>query len=75
MIVCCCTAVTERQIRQAVAEGVTCLDELRARLGVDSECGCCAEEAENILQRCLMQGVPAREPSTTQAVALSFQSF
>lgn len=63
MIVCCCTAVTERQIRQAVAEGVTCLDDLRSRLGVDSECGCCAEEAKSILQRCLMEVVTARESS------------
>ncbi|MGH7035903.1 MAG: (2Fe-2S)-binding protein [Stellaceae bacterium] len=63
MIVCCCTAVTERQIRQVVAEGVTNLDELRARLGVDSECGCCAEEAESILQRCLMEAGLVRESS------------
>lgn len=63
MIVCVCTAVTESQIRQAVAEGVTSLEGLRARLGVDSECGCCAEEADGILRRCLLEAAGSRDSS------------
>lgn len=67
MIVCVCTAVTESQIRRAVAEGAASLAELRSRLGVDSECGCCADEAESVLRRCLLETAAAREALHSQA--------
>ena len=44
MYVCVCNAVTEREIRQAVALGVTTLKELREGLGVAGDCGRCARD-------------------------------
>ena len=54
MYVCICNAVTEREIRQAVALGVTTLKELREGLGVAGDCGKCGTCAKNILREELM---------------------
>ncbi len=52
MYVCVCQAVTERQVREAVAQGVTSMRGLREQLGVASECGRCARCARGILKAC-----------------------
>jgi bacterioferritin-associated ferredoxin len=52
MYVCVCQAVTERQVREAVENGVTSLRGLREQLGVASECGRCARCAHSILKEC-----------------------
>jgi bacterioferritin-associated ferredoxin len=57
MFVCLCNAVTDRDIRQQAASGVTTLEELRMRTGCSDCCGQCADEAESILLR-----EQAREP-------------
>lgn len=49
MYVCVCRAVTDRQIRQAAAEGVRTIKELRLKLGVCSACGRCGECIRDIL--------------------------
>jgi bacterioferritin-associated ferredoxin len=53
MFVCICNGVTERQIREAVADGACSLDELGARLGVASGCGTCQEYARQVLHETL----------------------
>lgn len=52
MYVCICQAVTERQVREAVASGVESMRGLREQLGVASECGRCARCAHGILKEC-----------------------
>ena len=49
MIVCVCRRVSDHQIRQAAADGVTTLDELQMELGVATQCGRCAECACDVL--------------------------
>ncbi len=49
MYVCVCKAVTDRQIREAVASGAKSLADLNRRLGVGSGCGTCAHTAESVL--------------------------
>ena len=49
MFVCICNAITERQIREYAAAGVTTLEELRMRSGCSDCCGQCSDEAEAIL--------------------------
>ena len=49
MYVCVCNAVTEKQIRSAVAEGVSDLDELKQTLGVATCCGQCEGQACSML--------------------------
>jgi bacterioferritin-associated ferredoxin len=49
MYVCICAAVTERQVRDAVRDGVRTLDHLQATLGVGAGCGCCREFAREVL--------------------------
>jgi bacterioferritin-associated ferredoxin len=53
MFVCICNGITERQIREAVSEGVCSLDELGARLGVASGCGTCQDFARQVLAETL----------------------
>lgn len=52
MYVCICQAITERQVREAVASGVSSLRDLRQQLGVASECGRCAKSAHSLLKQC-----------------------
>ena len=49
MYVCICKAVTDKQIRKAAVAGVDNLYELREHLGVASNCGSCADQAQSIL--------------------------
>jgi len=50
MYVCICNAITDKQIRRAAKNGVDNLYELREHLGVASNCGSCADQAQSILQ-------------------------
>jgi bacterioferritin-associated ferredoxin len=49
MFICICNAISERQVKQAVAEGATTLADLQGQLGVATCCGCCAETASDYL--------------------------
>lgn len=55
MYVCVCNAITEKRIRQAVDAGITTLDQLKAHLGVASNCRSCEPLAEEILQQRLRE--------------------
>ena len=60
MFVCICNAVTESQIRQAVDEGAVTMADLKQRLAVASCCGCCAEQADEVLHKRLLAIATAR---------------
>ena len=44
MYVCVCNAITEDQLRQAIAAGAKNLDDLREALGLGDQCGKCLED-------------------------------
>lgn len=50
MYVCICRQVTDRDIRQAVAQGASRMRDLREQLGVSSQCGKCAGCARDVLK-------------------------
>jgi bacterioferritin-associated ferredoxin len=52
MYVCICNAVTDREIRAAVARGATRLEDLTLTLGVGAGCGCCREAALATIEAC-----------------------
>ena len=60
MYVCVCRAITERQLRQAVSEGVCTLKELRKELGITRECGQCTSCARQCLKEAQQGVVPGR---------------
>ena len=49
MFVCICNGITDRQIRSALNEGSSSFREIRAQLGVASQCGSCEAEARAII--------------------------
>lgn len=48
MYVCLCKAVTDNQIREAVAKGATRFGQVRKELGLASQCGKCGIFARDI---------------------------
>ena len=67
MYVCLCNAVSERRIRQAVANGDTTFEALQESLEVSTCCGCCEQEVRDILADCLTR----REEKPTQLQLIS----
>ncbi len=49
MYVCICRQITDNQIRDLCRDGFNDLAEIRARLGVASECGKCTRHARSIV--------------------------
>lgn len=49
MIVCVCNAITEKEVRQAGADGATTPEAAYARFGCEPQCGCCLDYAQEIL--------------------------
>ena len=49
MFVCICNGITDSEIREALADGDTSLEELHDRLGVASQCGSCSEHALSMI--------------------------
>lgn len=50
MYVCICRQVTDNQIRDLCRQGVNALTDVRAKLGVASECGKCSKLARSIVK-------------------------
>mgnify|MGYP001568496495 CR=1 FL=1 len=61
MYVCICNAVTDSDIRDAVQDGVSNMRQLGQLTGCGSKCGCCKEQAVEILQQSMAE---ARESKT-----------
>lgn len=55
MFVCICKAVSDKAIKQAIAEGADSIRDLKARLGVGSQCGKCVSQASQILHNELVK--------------------
>jgi len=66
--VCICNGVTERQIREAAANGVRNVAELTMRTGCGANCGSCLDTAVELLDS--VHGAEER-PSLLPIVALS----
>lgn len=49
MYICICNAISDRQVTAAVARGASTLADLQDELGVATNCGCCAETAQEYL--------------------------
>lgn len=60
MFVCICNAVSEKRIREAIAEGADDFETLQAETSVATCCGCCEPEVRNLLEDALAEQNPAR---------------
>lgn len=49
MYVCVCKAISDQDICRAVADGARCFEDLQARTGCTTCCGCCEQEARDLL--------------------------
>jgi bacterioferritin-associated ferredoxin len=50
MYVCVCKAVSDQDIRRAVAQGADSFAELQARTGCATRCGCCEQAARECFE-------------------------
>ena len=55
MFVCLCKAVSDKAIKQQIANGVCTMRELKTNLGVGSQCGKCVCQASAILHNELVK--------------------
>ena len=55
MYVCICHTVTEKDIHQAVKQGVCSMKMLSDSMQVSKQCGCCANHAGKVLEEAMYQ--------------------
>lgn len=55
MYVCLCKAVTDKTIKQKVAEGLSTMRELKMCTGLGTQCGKCTCQAQHILHNELVR--------------------
>ena len=68
MIVCLCKDVSERQVREQIAGGASCMDIVGRACGAGTDCGCCRDEIASILRE---RGCATSRFSRTGAFALA----
>ena len=49
MIVCVCNGVSDRDVKAAIKNGMSSVEELSANLGVANGCGCCRETCADMI--------------------------
>ncbi len=73
MYVCLCNGITDRQICRAVQEGARSIDDLKADLGVATNCARCTDCAEQLIAEVLMNSEQKHQsvvaPALLQRVA------
>lgn len=55
MYVCICKAVSDQEIKEAVANGNADLASIQAHLGAATNCGTCIEHAQQVIDEALAQ--------------------
>lgn len=55
MFVCLCRAITDREIHEAVDNGVDHVDQLEELCGVGTGCGTCKSTAQELIDARLME--------------------
>jgi bacterioferritin-associated ferredoxin len=70
MYVCICKAVTDKQIRQSVKEGVASYAELQKALSVGLQCGKCCHEAQDIIEETIVESASSRRPVAAATLKL-----
>ncbi len=53
MYVCLCHGITDKDVEQAVAQGVTRMSDLKRQLKVSTQCGSCAMQVAATLRKSL----------------------
>lgn len=66
MIVCICNNVSDRDIRKAVASGMSTMPQLRESLGVATCCGKCHSCARQVLRETLADAEAQAQPALFQ---------
>lgn len=57
MFVCICNQVTDKQIRQAVVEGVNSFEALSSELNVGTCCGKCKSCAKKVMRNAMQENM------------------
>jgi bacterioferritin-associated ferredoxin len=76
MYVCCCNAVTDREVAEAIDEGATTRIDVTRSCGAGGDCGACHRVIEEMLEargcvhRSSKSGAPSEVPELVPAAAL-----
>jgi bacterioferritin-associated ferredoxin len=49
MIVCVCNGISDRDVKTAIKNGMSSVEQLSANLGVANGCGCCRETCSDMI--------------------------
>jgi len=71
MFVCICNQVTDKQIRRAVAEGISDMSALSSELNVGTCCGKCKTCAKKVLHEAIQENAYAQSFSAGFSPALA----
>lgn len=50
MYICICNALSDKELKDAVAQGHACVDDVYRACGAERQCGCCAEEIAELMR-------------------------
>lgn len=56
MYICICQGVTEKDIQNAVKQGVCSMERLTESTGISTQCGCCTSHACRALEEAIKEG-------------------
>jgi bacterioferritin-associated ferredoxin len=56
MYICICRGVTEKDIQNAVKQGICSMESLSESMGVSTQCGCCTTHACKALEEAKKEG-------------------
>jgi bacterioferritin-associated ferredoxin len=62
MYVCVCHGIRDRDLRQAIAAGRRCFEELQSCTGVATGCGACEQLARELLDAARQQASESQSP-------------
>lgn len=63
MYICVCHGITDRQIRSAVEQGCSTLDDVQLQLPVGGCCGRCEPAARELIREHAEQAIQRSEPA------------
>ena len=50
MLICLCNGISDRHVRKAIVEGAETLEQIKEKLHIGTNCGCCLTKVKQLLE-------------------------